>query len=194
MSEEKLTQPHLRLAGWLSIVSAITTIPLFGLSLVAFMPGGGQSMTLGLFSTLMAILHAGIVAYVLLTFRDYLIIHGKFHDAEKLLNILVGLTIASAVIQAVVFIFENIAVFSSLLSFALLIPFGVVSIMLGLRLLQLRDTLFGLHSAVSYLFIFVGVTVASIVLLLPGIILGIILDVLLGVLLIQASTTHGRKV
>lgn len=193
MTEEKLTKSHLRLAGWLSITSAITTLPLFGLSLVAFMPGGSESMALGLMSTLFSIVHAGIVAYVLLTFRDYLIIHNKFHDSEKLINIIVGLTVLSAVIQVFAFVFEDLSGVASLLSLALLIPFGVVSIMLGLRLLTLRDTLFDLRSAVSYLFIFVGVMVTSIVLLIPGIVLGIILDTILGVILIQASSAHGRS-
>ena len=191
MSEQKLTYSHLRLAGWLAIVSAIITLPVFMLSIVAYIPDwADQSRLLGFVNTLLYIVHAGMYAYILLTFRDYLRLHSRFTQVGMLINIIVAVNVVSAVLQVLAFIFSDFTAVSSTLSFLLLFPFGIVTIVLGLRLFRLKDALFGLRNPLCYLLIFTGVAITSVILLIPGILLGLVLDVLLGIVLIRAADEH----
>lgn len=186
----KSPTPHqLKLAGWFSLVSAIITVPLFLLSLLSLLPAMAQTdqRTLELTNTLLFILHVGFYTYAYFTLRDLLQHYHSFHLADTPISIIVGINVFSAILQALAFIFSDTRELSSTLALLSLIPYGIASIVLGLRLLKLKAPLSGLRSALSYLFIFTGVAVTSIVLLLPGILLGIALDIVLGIVLIRAS-------
>lgn len=186
MSARSLADSHLRLAGWLSLLSAIITLPLFALAILAATETTRTS-GLALLSTLTFIFHTGIYCYVYLTFRDYLHTHFSFTKVDRQINIIVGVSIAAAVLDVIAFIFSDMKDVISLITFLLIIPLGIVSIQIGLALFQLKDTLFGLRNPFSYLLIFVGVFLVSIVLLLPGLFLGLIVDVILGIILLRAA-------
>lgn len=192
MSTRSLADSHLRLAGWLSLLSAIITLPFFVLAIIAATETTRTS-GLALFSTLSLIFHTGIYCYVYLTFRDYLHTHFSFTKIDRQITIVVGVSIAAAVLDVIAFIFSNIKDTISLVTFLLIIPLGIVSMQMGLRLFQLKDTLFGLRNAFSYLLIFVGVSLVSVLLLFLGLFLGIIVDVILGIILLRAAMEVVKK-
>lgn len=185
MSARSLADSHLRLAGWLSLLSAIITLPLFILAFIA--ASEVQVSGLSLLSTLAFIFHTGIYCYVYLTFRDFLHTHFSFTKVDRQINIIVGISVIAAVMDVLAFIFSSAQDVVSFLTFFLIIPLGIVSIQMGLSLLQLKDSLSGLKNVFSYLLIFVGVFLVSIVLLIPGLLLGIVVDVVLGIILLRAA-------
>jgi hypothetical protein len=192
MSARSLADSHLRLAGWFSFLSAIITLPLFVFAIIAATESTRTS-GIALISTLAFIFHTGIYCYVYLTLRDYLHTHFSFTKIDRQINSIVGISIAAAVLDVVAFIFADMKDVISLITFVLIIPLGIVSIQMGLRLLQLKDTLFGLRNPLSYLFIFVGIFLTSIILLLPGLLLGLAVDVLLGIILLRAAQNADAK-
>jgi len=185
MSARTLADSHLRLAGWLSILSAIITLPLFVLAIASIEE---RSSGLALFSTLLLIFHTGIYCYVYLTFRDFLHAHFSFSAIDKQIAVIVGVSIAAAVIHVLSFVFSDAKEVLSILTFILIIPLGIVSIQMGLSLFTLRDTLSGLRNAYSYLLIFMGIFLLSIILIIPGLLLGIIVDSILGIILLRSAS------
>ena len=191
MSARSLADSHLRLAGWLSLLSAIITLPLFILAFIA--ASEVQVSGLSLLSTLAFIFHTGIYCYVYLTFRDFLHTHFSFTKVDRQINIIVGISVIAAVMDVLAFIFSSAQDVVSFLTFFLIIPLGIVSIQMGLSLLQLKDSLSGLKNVFSYLLIFVGVFLVSIVLLIPGLLLGIVVDVVLGIILLRAAMEMDKR-
>jgi hypothetical protein len=90
--------------------------------------------------------------------------------------------------QVLAFIFSETKDVLSIITFLLIIPLGVISIQMGLSLLKLKDSLHGLRNVYSYILIFMGVSLVSIILIIPGLLLGIAADVILGIILLRAAS------
>lgn len=183
------TRHQLHLAGWLSITSAIITIPLFILAIIA-VNAADHKNEIQLVSTLLLILNTGMSCYILLTFRDYLHHLHAFHRADRPIAIIVGITVFTAVLAVLSYMFGQIQMVASVIMFLSLLPQGIFNLQLGMRLFQLKDPLFGLRNALSYTLIVFGVCLTSLILFLPAILVGMALDIMLGIILVRSSELH----
>lgn len=185
----KMTHPtrhQLHIAGWLSITSAIITLPLLLLAVIASTMSMYKN-ELQLLSTLLFILNTGMSCYILFTFRDYLHHLHNFHKVDRYIAILVGLTVFTAVVEVFSYMFGQVQDVASLLIALSLIPYGIVNLLFGMQLFNLKDSLFGLRNPLSYTLIVFGVCLTSLILFLPAIFVGMALDILLGIILVRSS-------
>jgi hypothetical protein len=75
----------------------------------------------------------------------------------------------------------------SILSIAAFIPFGILAIMFGVRLLLIPDKLYGLMKPFSYTLIVGGVCFITVILSPAGYITSAVSDVILGIIFFRAA-------
>ncbi len=180
-----LLKSSLRLAGWLSVISAILGAPL---AVLGFVAGFSQNTELEVISTLVGLVYAGIFAYVYAVFKQLLNERYHFRAADFALWVYITLGVASALLQVIVGIVDRQTgeILNKILFFSV-IPAGAAGIMIGIKLLRLKDDLYGLRKQFSYLTMAFGACLASIVLLPFTILLGVVSDILLALILLRAS-------
>lgn len=164
-----LDEKSLNLAGWLSVVSAVLVLPL---STIGFFTGWfamEDDLGVGVLY-LIAFLNTGysvIGVYILVMFRRLLNQKAAFHDVDMFIKLMIGLTIAVTVVGLITPVLSSTATgIVGIASIVLLMPFGVVAIVFGIKLLNCDDDFFGHLKPFSYLTIATGVLYGSVVLIL----------------------------
>ena len=160
------------------------TIPLI---VVNFFIGLKQNIALDFVAVILNSLFMLIAIYILLTFKGLLNSYFSFYNVDTIIAMLIWALVFLAGANIVpLFLPEykvNIGIFT--LIFTLLC--GILNIMLGVKLLKLKEDLFGLLKPFSYLTIAAGILCVTIVLLPLYMIAEVISSILLAIIFFRAT-------
>jgi hypothetical protein len=186
MSETKTDQ--YTLAGWLAIISAILLVPEIALAALSELAALGINLIV--IPIHLANLIIGI--YILYMFRRLLNQRFDFHATDTLITILIIVNIVFSVVGLIGLLVNTFGLSSdtehilSIITLILFIPFCILTIVFGVRLLKLKDDLFGLLKPYAYTTIGSGVCGATIILAPIGLFVAAAALVILGMIFLRA--------
>jgi len=137
-------------------------------------------------SIAIAYVMTGLTIYIYFIFKKLLNEKSDFRAA----NLAISLYILMSIISAVLTPFNNSAAPSltaTLLSVGELFLVGIIAIYQGIQLLRCEDPMFGQIKPVAYLTLATGITLASIVLALLGVLISIALGIVMALMFFRAS-------
>jgi hypothetical protein len=179
-----LTKKQLKIAGWLSIVLSIITIPGLIIEIIVTM-ANHPSKGFHPLSAISDIISTLLYVYLFLVLKKLLDQKLNSHQADKVITWLIVLEVVSVIVSELLTFIQPLA----FVFFLLFIPMGILLISLGLQLLKVQDKDFQLFRPFSYQLITAGVSLASIVLFPLAIIFDIIFHVTLGIIFLQNANT-----
>jgi hypothetical protein len=172
-----LTHRTLITAGWLAMASAFASIPLTYLSfrLEGSADPAATDIQLG-------IQLAGMVLYVAITLllRRLLNIRFSFHDTDRSIALMVMANVVASLVAAVALFFPHARETLEIVALAIVAFQGVAQVRFGYRLLGLRDNLDGMLRPFCYLNMATGICIASVILLVVGVVVSSLSDLMLG--------------
>lgn len=138
------------------------------------------------FSVATAFVMTGLTIYIYLLFKKLLNEKSGFHAA----NLAISLYILISIISALAAPFgssTDTSLTTTLIAVGELVLGGSIAIYLGIQLLRCEDPLFGQSKPIAYLTIATGITLASVVLALLGVLISIVLGIVMAILFFRAS-------
>ena len=177
-------QERFNFAGWLAILSALITIPKVFISVIT---DAQQNSDLIVATLLLDVLMAALWVYVFLVFIKLLNSRFGVDNLDTILAMLIWFTVFST---ASGFAYYFLPAYKSPIvqvSMLLSVLFGVLTIILGAKLLKINDNPYGLFRPLAYALIVTGVAYATVVLSPVGLIAGIIVDILLARIFFRAA-------
>jgi len=183
-------------AGWMAIAGAILTLPLMGMGFILDILSHKVSMIHPVFPVLyvgLGISQAAFVLFAFYRFKVYLNERHSFHATDVLIVVIIAGAIAITTIGLsgkVVNWIGGPAPTPVLLGFIALmviigVPLGILSVIFGIKLLELQDSLNGLLKPYAILNIAAGVCFATFVLAPLGLLIGAAGDVVMGLILLR---------
>lgn len=171
-----MTYKTLIIAGWFSMTSAFFSIPLTYFSYL--LDGRGDTVSI---AARIAIQTGGVLLYVAITLylKKLLNVLFKFHETDRIMVLMIVANVVSSVIAAVAG-FTRFEEQLAIAALAILALQGVAQIWFGYRLRKLPYELDGMLKPFSFLNMATGLCVASVVLLVVGVVASAITDLMLG--------------
>lgn len=158
-----LNAARLKTAGWLTIFQMVLVIPTMVVSAIEVFTDNpavnALEVLLGAATTAMGI-------YIVLVFKELLNKKASFHGVDVLIWISIGLSLLSFLFQLVYLIEPDVVLIVALVT---IIPSGVVSLVLGIKLLSCPDKLFGYLKPLAILYIVFGAMALTVLLAIPAI-------------------------
>lgn len=180
----ELGKDKLRLAGWLAILYTLIQIPSFVLS---FFSGAEPDNELydSLFKVF-TVVDMLLWIYLFLVFKKFVNLRFDYGGVNRVIQFIVVLSI---IMYGLVFLMgqgdEELDI-ASLVYFILMIPLGVALILFGKRLLNIEAE-FKYLRTYAWLNILLGISTATVVLLMLAVPLGVIASLLLAMLFFEAA-------
>jgi hypothetical protein len=179
-----MTKEQLNLAGWLSITSALFTIPSIVMSwFLESMGGAGAKFS----RAILTAAGLGLFLYVISSMRKLLNSRFRFHDVDIYILLLIWGNVILCILSLLSLGSRRLEFVLSYLSMVAFIAFGILSIMFATRLLRLSGNLYGLLKPFSYTQIVSGICFITVFLSPVGIVAGAVADVMLGVIFFRAA-------
>jgi hypothetical protein len=179
-----LTHGTLTIFGWLTMMSAFSSIPMLYLALkledrpdtVATLIQGGLQV-------------AGTILFVVITLilKRFLNRLFTFHDTNKSIDLMIMANVVAGVFVLGGLYFTPIKETAGIAALVMMVSAGIVQIQLGFKLLKLENDLGGLLKPFCYMNMATGVCVASIVLILVGVVVSAISDLMLATIFFNVS-------
>lgn len=179
--EYSFTPKQLWWAGSCSVLGVLLTIPYFVLSFLA-----ESKPSLKFISLATAYAMTLLSIYVYLIFKKLLIEKSHYRAASLAISLYILASIVT-VLTAPLLDSENPSSLATTLSVAQLALFGALTIYLGVKLLRCEDGLFGQAKQIAYLTIAMGIALASVILILFGILLSLPLGIAMARMFFSAS-------
>ena len=187
---------NLHLAGWISIGTAILTIPIVVLGLYGmFALGTSGEKNILLIAVEMIINSAYLFMFVVMLINfKYLL---NEHLNVRSLNFLVMAMIVANIILTIPSIismpFGLLGSPIDTILTLLLIPYGILHTIFGIKIILLDDPLFGWRKSFSIFTIFTGISLATIILMPLGLITSVVSDVLMAIIFFSAAKTYSTE-
>ena len=180
-----MSHANFTVAGWASVLSALALIPVVTVTVaMAFFP---DNLVLQRINDALAMVTAALGIYVLMSLRRLVHLYG-FHAVDFVLALLIGGIVAGAAVELVGGLVVEAEVAGGVqLIFALVM--GVISAVLGFKMLQAVPLLPGPVKPFAFLTIVSGVSIATIILIPVGIVASIAGDIALALMFFRASET-----
>jgi hypothetical protein len=179
------TTKKLYFLGWFSLATLLVDIPGFILSFMYGFSGGGDDFAI--YMHLFTVFSTLAWVYLLVQFRLFLTERFGAVNISWNINVLVGLSILLGLFS-IVFVdgMEDPFGAESVIFYLLLIPYGVVSVLLGKKLLGIE---YGYRSLrlFAWLFILGGVFTASIFLVIFAYLFGFIYTIVLALIFFSGA-------
>ena len=163
------------------MLSVLLTVPYF---ILAFLAESKPALKFVSLATAYAMTLLSI--YVYLIFKKLLIEKSRYRGASLAISLYILVSIVTA-LTAPLFDSENPTAFATVLSVAQLALFGAIAIYLGVQLLRCEDGLFGQAKQIAYLTIAMGIALASVLLVLFGVLLSMPLGIAMAKMFFRAS-------
>jgi hypothetical protein len=178
-----MTGARLETAGWLGMASAVLTIPLVLAEATA------QADEPRLVRDLLGLFTTGISVYLYLTLRELLQVRFAFHEADTAIGFLVGMSIALFALNLLAHVATRppSETLLGLVFTAAAAAAGGGLIIFALRLLRLRDRLYGYLRPYAFANIALGVCLASVILVPLGIVVSVVADTLMALIFFAAA-------
>ena len=186
-----MTPKTLTIAGWLAMLSAFASIPM---AYLAFKLEGQTDSTGILILTTMQV--AGTLLFIAITLllKRFLKRIFNFHDTDKSIDLMIMANIVAGIFVIGGMYISQIKGTVGTAALVMIVFQGIVQLQFGYRLLKLHDSLGGFLKPFCYLNIATGVCIASVVLILVGVVFSAISDLMLGTIFFSASRIAENKI
>lgn len=181
---------NMKLAGWLAVSSVILTIPALALSIFSgFMAGTSGSTSVVLTVAEMAVsgVNLLITVAVLLCFKNLLNSYLNITSVDFTIKLLVAANVVLVSLSIAAMPFAPLDFIVGVASLVLLIPYGIIHTVFGVKVLRVDDELYGLRTPFAILTIITGICFATVVLLLIGVVTSMIWGVLMAIIFFRAA-------
>lgn len=173
-----LTNKELNLSGWMCVISAIVTIPLFIFSIYLAMIEENTTMqTLLEFGLSMS--YTALFVYISLQLRKLLNQHASFHDIDSYITFLIWINVILVLFSFISILFPATEVTIGIIMFVSFIPMGIALVVMGIKLLKCEAEFSSKLKYFSYFTIASGVLLASVVFFLFSFLTSIVSDIIL---------------
>ena len=187
-----------KFAGWISIFVAIIFMPKFILSLIfEIIAYKSHSPGIYMLDAFLTIPLTIAYVYLLITFRFLLNERYNFHDVDKLITISYICLIITGFITILDDVFKMLGIIGQsftplkiillVVFFSVFVIMGIVSIIYAVKLLRLKDDLFGMLKIYVYTTIAGGVCLVSIVMLPLSLIIVVATYIIEGIIFLRAA-------
>ena len=179
-----MTRRRFTVFAWLTMTSAYATVPMAYLAFL--LEGRGDSvgtiMQVGLqvVGTLLFVAITLILKRVL----DRLF---SFHDTDRNIDLMVMATVGAGGLLIGGLFFPGIRENTEIAALVLMVFQGIVQLQFGYKLLKLRNNLGGMLKPFCFLNMATGLCIASIMLILPGVLLSAISDLMLATIYFEIA-------
>ncbi len=176
-------------AGWLAIISAVLLVPEISLAALAEF----YSSTLTIFVIPIHIANLIIGIYLLYMFRKLLNDQFNFHSIDVIITILIIVNIISFFVGLVELTMSLIGTGKiiqdsmSIVTVILFIPYCILTIVFGVKLLNLKEDLYGMQKPFAYTTIASGVCGATLILAPLGLITAVVALVMQGMIFLRVQ-------
>jgi len=172
-----LTYRSLITAGWLAMISAFVSIPL---TYAAFQLDGRVDSTATGIQIFIQI--GGVILFVAITLylKRFLNARFRFHNTDKNIVLMIVANVVASVFAIMAICFSQLKETLEIAALGIVVFQGVVQMQFGYRLLTLPDNLDGMLKPFCYLNMATGVCIASVVLVIAGVVVSSISDLMLG--------------
>lgn len=179
-----MTHRTLTIAGWLTMISAFASIPM---AYLAFKLEGQVDSTGTLILAAMQV--AGTILFVAITLFLKRLLNRiySFHDTDKSIDLMIMANVVAGIFVIGGMYFSQIKETIGIAALVIMVFQGIVQVQFGYKLLKLQNSLGGLLKPFSYLNMVTGVCVASIVMILVGVVVSAISDLMLATIFFSIS-------
>ena len=185
------TSTRFQLAGGLSLAMAVLGIPLVALSMVignATRSGALSGLASRSMTAALSVASYAIGIYIYAALRHLFETRHGFQGASGPLRALIYLSVALAACTVLGVASAHIQAWVALLSLLSLIPFGILGIVIGLRVLRAEIDLSGLRKPYAYTTLAGGICYASILLFPIGLLVSVPNGILVALIFFREST------
>lgn len=186
-----MNRSRLKLAGFITLVNAILTVPFFFYSAMQDDRRAAASRVVDGSITVISLV---LTVYILRALQNYLHARYRFTETDPLIAVLVRLNMVAAACAVTGNIFSGLEEGSSVAVFFLVVAIGAVQLFLGLRLLRINDPLTPLFRPFCWLTAATGFLLASVVMLPAGVVAGAVSDVMLATMFMQTADRLGLSI
>ncbi len=176
-------------AGWLSIANAVLTVPTIALGfLLDYL---ARSSPVGnILQIALSILFCALAVYILYVFKNLLNVRYQFHIANNIILVLIWINIIFTITGLPKYLMPGVGTVkltSEIIGAVLFYLLGIITIIFGVKLLKLKDDLFGLLKPFAYINIVSGVCIISILLLPIGLLCAVTAYIIQGIIFLRAA-------
>lgn len=179
-----MTGGSLRRAGWLAMISAIITLPLFWWSLASH---ASKDLQGKIIESTIQVVGTLLFVWLSLLLRRFLNRRFAFHGTDRIINLMIISNLVIGILSLLGTAFPGFEEVISQVLILVAITMGVLQARFGYLLLSVPDELGGLRRPYAYLNIITGICLASIVLVPIAIVCGAIADVMLGTIFLHSA-------
>ena len=179
-----MTHRTLTIAGWLTMISAFASIPM---AYLAFKLEGQVDSTGTLILAIMQV--AGTILFVAITLflKRFLNRIFNFHDTDKSIDLMIMANVVAGAFVVGGMYISQIKETAGIAALVIMVFQGIVQLQFGYKLLKLQNSLGGLLKPFCYLNIATGLCIASIVLILVGVVVSAISDLMLATIFFNVA-------
>lgn len=171
-------------AGWLAILQAVILLPEIGLGVYLGVLSHANPVLKGVMAVL-HLLNLPLGVFVLLTLRRFLNERHDFHRVDGVVLALVGCNVLSLVI-GLLGLSASLEVVMTAAALAVLLLYSVINLVFAVRILTLKDDLFGLLRPFAYLTITASLLALTVVLSPLGLLASVGATIMTGMILLRA--------
>lgn len=171
-------------AGSIAIFSAFIALPLVYLTFRLESEADLTALTL---QTILQVF--GIVLFVVITryMKKLLNVQFAFHDADKQIDLMITANVVAGVLVLAGLLFSPLKETLGIAAMVVMVFLGLVQIQFGYRLLKMQNNLGGMLNPFCYVNILTGLCVASVVLIIVGVVVSAISDLMLGTIFFNSA-------
>ena len=171
-----MTHSQLVTAGWITTISAFIAIPLAYLS---FRLEGQSDPTSILIQSAMQVFGTILFVAITLYLKKLLNSFFQFHDTNRLINMMIMANSVAGFFVVLSLTFPQLKETMSVAVIIIVMFLGIVQMQFGFKLLKLQSDLGGMLKPFCYSNIATGICIASVVLILAGVVVSAISDLML---------------
>jgi hypothetical protein len=164
-------------AGWITMISAFASIPVAYLS---WKLEGRIDFTATFIQTVIQLTAILIFLTINLYLKKLLNAYFKFHDTDKSIDWMIKANVVAGILIVIGLHSTQLKDTFGIAALLIMIAQGIVQIQFGYKLLKLQDNLGGMLKPFCYVNMATGICIASVVLILVGILVSAISDLMLG--------------
>lgn len=181
-------------AGWMAIAGAILTLPLMGMGFLFDILSKRLDGLHPLFPVLyvtVGVAQAALVIFAFYRFKVYLNEKHAFYRTDMLMMVIIAGAIVVTTIglsgRFIIWLGAPVPVTVAFLAGLAVVgvPLGIISVIFGIKVLELDDSLHGMLKPYAFLNIVAGVCFATFILSPLGLLIGAFGDVVMGMILLR---------
>ena len=177
------------MTGWLSIAMAVIVVPLVALGL--FLDYIARTYPIvNIFHVILSVIFCFLGVYILYVFRKLLNMRYQFYLVDTLIFILICYNIIMTIFGFFRYFVpdsRSIEITISIIGFVLFYSFGIFNILFGVKLLKLKNDVFGLLKPYAYTTMISGICILAILLLPFGLLAAVAAYIIQGIIFLRAA-------